>query len=132
MASLRSRGLSRPLALLALVVVLSSCRAGTARPATPTPPAGRDAWLAQFARGYFPGRSGQLFIVPREGEFLVDTAPEYQFMHGSPWAYDTHIPLLFYGPPFVTKTASASRVSQQDVVPTLAALLGTQPPATAV
>ena len=92
----------------------------------------RDAWLQQFARGYFPGRSGQLFMVSREGEFLVNRDPLYAFMHGSPWQYDTHVPLLLYGPPFVKPLVSDERVSQQDVVPTLAALLGTTPPATAV
>jgi hypothetical protein len=122
---------SRLLPALLLTAGLVSCRAAGTGPATPAPPGGRDAWLAQFARGYFPGRSGQLFIVPREGEFLVDAAPEYQFMHGSPWPYDTHVPLIFYGPPFVAPTTSAARVSHQDVVPTLAALLGTEPPATA-
>jgi predicted AlkP superfamily pyrophosphatase or phosphodiesterase len=130
-------------ALLLLAAALASCRAGSARPASPAPPAtaaaspaaaspaGRDAWLAAFARGYFPGRSGQLFVVPREGEFLVDAAPEYRFMHGSHWPYDTHVPLLFHGPGFVRTMTSAARVAHQDVVPTLAALLGTQPPATA-
>jgi hypothetical protein len=53
-------------------------------------------------------------------------------MHGSPWPYDTHVPLLFYGPPFVKPMVSDARVTQQDVVPTLAALLGTPPPSTAV
>jgi len=85
-----------------------------------------------FARGYFPGRSGQVFFVPREGEFVVSRDPLYSFMHGSPWSYDTHIPLLLYGPPFIKTLASNQRVTQQDVVPTLAELLGTAPPATAV
>src|SRR5262245_17353952 len=53
-------------------------------------------------------------------------------MHGSPWEYDTHIPLLLYGSPFVQQGTSNARVTQQDVVPTLAALLGTAPPATAI
>ena len=71
-------------------------------------------------------------MVSREGEFLVDHNPLYAFMHGSPWPYDTHVPLLFYGPPFVKPLVSEERVTQQNVVPTLAALLGTAPPATAV
>jgi hypothetical protein len=93
--------------------------------------AGKDAWLTAFARGYFPGRSGQVFMVPREGDFVVDRDPLYAFMHGSPWPYDTHIPLLFHGTPFIRPGVSNDRVTQQDVVPTLAALLGTAPPATA-
>jgi hypothetical protein len=128
------------IALLALAA--ASCKSTAPRPAATVPAAPstagaptsaqRDAWLQQFARGYFPGRSGQLFMVSREGEFIVDHNPLYAFMHGSPWAYDTHVPLIFYGPPFVKPLASKDRVSQQDVVPTLAALLGTAPPATAV
>jgi hypothetical protein len=125
----------RPLAaaLLASLVTLG-CRTAAAPPraAAPAPASARAAWLDAFARGYFPGRSGQLFLIPREGEFLVDEDPLYAFMHGSPWPYDTHVPLLFYGPPFIRTVTSQDRTSQQDVVPTLAALLGTAPPASAV
>jgi predicted AlkP superfamily pyrophosphatase or phosphodiesterase len=98
--------------------------------ANPPATAGQ-AWLEQFARGYFPGRSGQIFLVPRQGDFIVDRNPLYAFMHGSPWDYDTHIPLLFHGPPFIKPGVTNDPVAQQDVVPTLAALLGTVPPATA-
>ena len=45
-----------------------------------------------FARGYFPGRSGQVFVVPREGDIITERDPLYVFMHGSPWDYDTRIP----------------------------------------
>jgi hypothetical protein len=102
-------------------------------PAVAAPPASsRQLWLDQFARGYFPGRSGQVFLVPREGDFVVDRNPLYAFMHGSPWDYDTHVPLLFSGRPFIKPGVWNNAVTQQDVVPTLAALLGTAPPATAL
>jgi hypothetical protein len=94
--------------------------------------AARQTWLDQFARGYFPGRSGQVFLVSREGDFVVDRNPLYAFMHGSPWPYDTHVPLLFHGAAFIKPGVSNERVSQQEVVPTLAELLGTAPPATAI
>jgi hypothetical protein len=90
----------------------------------------RAHWLEMFARGYFPGRSGQVFVVPREGDFVVDRGPLYQFMHGSPWGYDTNIPLLFHGQPFIRQGEWRDRVTQQDVAPTLAALIGAPPPAT--
>jgi hypothetical protein len=80
-----------------------------------------------FARGYFPGRSGQIFVVPREGDIITDRDPLYRFMHGSPWEYDIRIPVLFHGPPFIRTMQSADAVSQQDIAPTLAALLGTPP-----
>ena len=123
----------RLIALLLLLIAAAGC--GTAAPPKVTAAAraggAREAWLGAFARGYFPGRSGQIFVVPREGDFLVDRDPLYAFMHGSPWDYDTHIPLLFHGAPFIKQVVSNDRVNQQDVVPTLAALLGIAPPATA-
>jgi Type I phosphodiesterase / nucleotide pyrophosphatase len=123
--------------LVFLTLASASCLTHTAPPAAKaSPPAAVTAaprtWLDQFARGYFPGRSGQVFLVSREGDFVVDRDPLYAFMHGSPWEYDTHIPLLFSGAPFIKAGTSNDPVSQQDVVPTLAALLGTAPPATAI
>ena len=119
--------------ILCLATAVAGCRASSPRPAAgPKPQASaRQTWLETFARGYFPGRSGQVFLVAREGDFVVDRNPLYAFMHGSPWAYDTHVPLLLHGPPFVKHGVWNDRVSQQDVAPTLAALLGTPPPATA-
>jgi hypothetical protein len=121
------------LLLLVLAATASGCGVASAPPKAPrAPDHAPDAWLEQFARGYFPGRSGQLFLVPREGDFIVDRNPLYSFMHGSPWEYDTHVPLLFHGAPFIRQGSWKERVTQQDVVPTLAALLGTAPPATAM
>lgn len=77
-----------------------------------------------FARGYFPGRSGQLFIVPREGDFMTERDPLYLFMHGSPWDYDTRIPILFYGAPFVKAGQWPDVAHQQDIAPTVGALIG--------
>src|SRR5690348_4019536 len=71
--------------------------ARTAPAASSTPSALRQQWLDMFARGYFPGRSGQVFVVPKEKWFVTSHDPLYTFMHGSPWDYDTHIPVLFYG-----------------------------------
>jgi hypothetical protein len=119
---------------LLLLLMVAACGAAPPPKASPNRSAGvaTEEWLDALARGYFPGRSGQIFLVPREGDFIVDRDPLYAFMHGSPWPYDTHIPLLFAGAPFIKQVVSNDRVTQQDVVPTLAALLGTPPPATAV
>lgn len=84
----------------------------------------RQAWLERFARGYFPGRSGQLFLVPREGTIITERDPLYAFMHGSPWDYDSRIPLLFHGAPFVRPGRLAVPATQQDIAPTLGALIG--------
>jgi hypothetical protein len=124
------------LAVLLLAGVIGGC-ASTPNTATPvtTPRAGdslaprslgeggRQQWLDMFARGYFPGRSGQVFVVNREGDIVTERDPLYQFMHGSPWDYDTRIPILFYGAPFVRQVEGGVAV-QQDVAPTLGAIIG--------
>jgi len=129
--------------LLSLALVLSGCASRAAQPVATTPASGpssrpastpaseRERWLEMFARGYFPGRSGQVFYVLRQGDFLWDKNPLYAFMHGSPWPYDTRIPLLLHGAPFIRQGLFTGAARQQDVAPTFAALLGTSPPATA-
>jgi predicted AlkP superfamily pyrophosphatase or phosphodiesterase len=90
----------------------------------------RQDFLERFARGYYPGHSGQIFLVPREGDFITVHDPSYAFTHGSAWSYDSRIPILFYGPPFIRQGEFDSPIAQQDISPTLAALLGTPPPST--
>ncbi len=92
--------------------------------------AARQHFLEMFARAYYPGRTGQLLIVPREGDFITRPEPNYAYMHGSPWTYDVSIPLMFAGPA-VRIGVYSSPVVQQDVAPTLAAALGVQMPSTA-
>jgi hypothetical protein len=92
--------------------------------------AARQRFLEMFARAYFPGRTGQLLIVPREGEFITRPDPDVAYMHGSPWAYDVSIPLMFAGPAVKTGVYTMPAV-QQDVAPTLAAALGVSMPPTA-
>jgi hypothetical protein len=92
--------------------------------------AARQRFLDMFARAYFPGRTGQLLIVPREGDIITRPDPDVAYMHGSPWAYDVSIPILFAGPAVKTGAYSMPAV-QQDVAPTLAAALGVQMPPTA-
>ena len=86
-------------------------------------------FLNMFARSYFPGRTGQLLIVPREGDFITRHDQDVPYMHGSPWAYDVAIPLMFVGPTVRVGTYSMPAV-QQDVAPTLAAALGVHMPPT--
>ena len=101
-----------------------------AAPAEAAALAARQRFLEMFARAYFPGRTGQLMIVPREGDFITRPDPDVAYMHGSPWAYDVSIPLMFVGPAVKTGVYSMPSV-QQDVAPTLAAALGVSMPPTA-
>src|SRR3954466_13660755 len=98
-----------------------------AAPINATTGATRQRFLEMFARGYFPGRTGQLLIVPREGDFITRADPNVAYMHGSPWSYDISIPLMFAGPAVRTGVFPVP-AAQQDVAPTLAAALGVQMP----
>ena len=51
-------------------------------------------------------------------------------MHGSPWQYDTHVPIIFSGPGIAPQTISRP-VHPVDVAPTIATLMGMTPPGAA-
>jgi len=117
--------------LLALTVVaIAGTVAGEQIKRPRSDSAARQRFLEMFARAYFPGRTGQLLIVPREGDFITRPDPNVAYMHGSPWSYDVSIPLMFAGPAVKSGLFSV-RAAQQDVAPTLAAALGVQMPPTA-
>jgi len=50
--------------------------------------------------------------------------------HGTPWSYDTHVPLIFMGPGFKAGVYQTP-ATPADLAVTLAALLGINPPAVA-
>ena len=118
--------------VLALALVLSGCASSGLRAVSvdsAVSPA-RQRFLEMWARAYYPGRTGQLLVVPREGEFITRPDPNYTYMHGSPWPYDVSIPLMFVGPA-VKGGVYSGTATQQDVAPTLAAALGLRMPPTA-
>ncbi len=74
---------------------------------------------------FYPGRSGNIYYQ-MEPYILVDDEPTGTG-HGTPWAYDQQVPLLFYGSrivPGVRRTPAAVA----DIAPTLSALLGLTAP----
>src|SRR5437763_13581930 len=125
-------GRRKPLIIVWLHLYLSICllvslpEAGQAQQA----PDRKWEFLEMYARAYYPGRSGQIMLVPREGDFVTLNEPASLFMHGSPWSYDANIPLLFFGSPFIRKGTYADAAAQQDIVPTLAKLLSLPLPPT--
>jgi len=91
------------------------------RPATQSPT------LRAFANSYFPGRSGDLFIVPKP-YWLVDSTPpgktrSYGTSHVSPYNYDQHVPVLLMG--FGIQAGQYFQsITPADIAPTFAALCG--------
>lgn len=89
-----------------------------------------DAIGKRMKKAYHPDRSGDFAIVLRP--YWLESDPEYATgtSHGSPHAYDTHVPLLVFGPNVVPG------VRREEVVPaTIASIfaksLGIAPPAKA-
>lgn len=83
-----------------------------------------DALTAQSRRSFFPGRSQDVVFVLKP--YYIDR-PNTGTNHGTPYAYDTHVPLLWLGAG-VPAGRRAERVGVDDLAPTLAALLGVPPP----
>src|SRR5712692_9791352 len=91
------------------------------RPATQSPA------LSAFAFSYFPGRSGDLFVLPKP-YWLMDSTPagksrSYGTGHGVPYNYDQHVPVLLMG--FGIQPGQYFQpVTPADIAPTFAALCG--------
>ncbi|CUH42625.1 alkaline phosphatase family protein [Ruegeria atlantica] len=84
----------------------------------------------QIRRNYHPTRSGDIYVVQTPYSYLFEDGP-IAVMHGSPWRYDTHVPIMFTGPDI--KPAQVSRrVSTVDVAVTLSTILGISQPSSAV
>ena len=90
----------------------------------------RQVFLERFASAYFPGRTGQILVVPRQGHIITTRDASAKYMHGSPWPYDSRIPFLISGPAFIRPGTYPGPVGQGDMAPTLAALLGVPMPGT--
>jgi predicted AlkP superfamily pyrophosphatase or phosphodiesterase len=74
---------------------------------------------------YFWGRSGELVILPKPG-YIFWSEPTGT-THGSPYSYDTHVPLMIYGGPMRAGDYGQD-CSPADIAPTIAAILGIDPP----
>lgn len=88
-------------------------------------------FLAAFARARVEDRSGDVVFVPRPGVYFSGGWGSYN--HGSPWDYDTRVPLCFYGPGQIRRRGGEGpepEPSPRDVAPTLAMAVGLPVPAT--
>ncbi len=70
--------------------------------------------------GYNQKRSGDVLLVLDPS---VVYYPETGSTHGSPYTYDTHVPLIFYGKG-ISKGSMVGRTEIIDIAPTIASLLG--------
>ncbi len=75
-----------------------------------------------------PNRSGDIYIVFEPHWFIRDfDGLEVASTHGSPWSYDTYVPIAFSGMNIPAQHV-VRRVQTVDIAATLAAYLGIKPP----
>ncbi|RLA11706.1 MAG: alkaline phosphatase family protein [Gammaproteobacteria bacterium] len=85
--------------------------------------------VEQIKRNFHPFRSGDIYVAQQPYWFLLESGP-IAVMHGSPWRYDTHVPIMFAGAKIKPKTVHRL-VHPVDVAPTIAGFLGMTPPSSA-
>jgi arylsulfatase A-like enzyme len=76
-------------------------------------------------RGYHPKRSGDVVLVLEPGWF--ESGWVQGTTHGSPYTYDTHVPVIFFGKG-VKRGSSTQYHSITDIAPTLSMLLNIKLP----
>ncbi len=101
--------------------------------ATETPLA--DPVAEQVRQSFHPERSGDVTVILKPYHLLWSTASTVDggsttTTHGSPHSYDTHVPLLVYGPG-IRPGMHQERVAPQSLASIVARGLGMQPPQTA-
>jgi heat shock protein HslJ len=104
---------------VALAVSSSDLRAGRVP---------EDPVVEQVRRNFHPKRSGDIYLVQEPYWFLYsDESTPLCTIHGSPWKYDTYVPIIFAGYDIPARTISR-RVHPVDIAATLAACAGAKPP----
>jgi predicted AlkP superfamily pyrophosphatase or phosphodiesterase len=83
-----------------------------------------DSLASRVVHGFYPNRSGDVVMVP---EPYVYVGEPIRATHGSPYTYDTHVPVMIMGRG-VTAGRYLEEASPADIAPTLAVLLGIQQP----
>jgi hypothetical protein len=116
--------------LALLMVVAGGCTSAGSSSGHPSSPglsacALPSEQVRRIRHGYFPGRSGDVQIVPAPPNYVGASRT-----HSGPWDYVQEVPLLFYGPGHVPSVGTvAGRATAADIAPTLAAHLGFDFPA---
>lgn len=83
-------------------------------------------------RNFHPKRSGDILVVFESNHFINDfDGLIVSSTHGSPWSYDTHVPIVFAGAGIEPKVIDR-RVNTVDVAATIAAFLKIRAPSGSV
>ncbi|MCB1713625.1 MAG: alkaline phosphatase family protein, partial [Candidatus Competibacteraceae bacterium] len=87
--------------------------------------------MNKLQRAFHPTRSGNVLIVQDPFWYLYPNPDEFAAMHGSPYTYDTYVPIMFAGPGISQGTVSRL-VGPEDMASTVTSYLGIDPPSGSV
>jgi len=88
--------------------------------------------MRTILRNFHPKRSGDIYLVFEPDVFINDfDGLVVASTHGSPWRYDTYVPVMFAGAGLPAAKVSRA-VTPYDIAPTLASYLGMKPPSGAI
>lgn len=88
-------------------------------------------WLSSKVNTmYYPERSGDIYLIPPPNQSYGKKSPD-RVAHGSPWQYDSYVPLLFVHPDFKAQRIFRPTYTT-DIAPTLSAVLVMKNPSAAV
>jgi predicted AlkP superfamily pyrophosphatase or phosphodiesterase len=86
-------------------------------------------WGELLAHSYSPNGGWYIMVIPTA--FQMETLSSIQTTHFSPYSYDRHVPLGFYGAPFAPGIYHG-RVQPVDLAATFASLLGINQPSASI
>lgn len=83
--------------------------------------------LERVARSFHARRSGNVFIVQEPYYRAYSGNPPYTATHGTPYPYDTHVPVYWVGGP-LTPDRIQNESAPESIAPTIAHVLGIEAP----
>ena len=82
----------------------------------------------KVVNSFYPKVSGDVLIIAEPGFYGDPGTPgPYSAEHGSPWSYDSHVPIILSGPG-IRRGIWTETVCPTDIAPTLSVLLGIEAP----
>ena len=91
------------------------------------PEIGREQVVEALARGWYPGRVGDIAVIPDPQAIITYRSESNRFMHGGPWPFDSDLLLLLHGASFFRPGVYGGPASHQDIGATVTDLLGLPP-----
>tara|TARA_R110002110_G_scaffold245617_5_gene462095 strand:- start:39527 stop:41206 length:1680 start_codon:yes stop_codon:yes gene_type:complete len=84
--------------------------------------------MQKLQRAFHPQRSGNVLVIQNPFWYLYPDAEEFAAMHGSPYAYDTHVPIIAAGPGIPRGVIVDRPVAISSIAPTLTTYVGARLP----